>query len=38
MIKLYRFDSENNEWKFYDYGVPALAEKYCLQGYVCQFG
>ena len=35
MIKLYRF--ENNQWKFCDYGMPALAEVYCRQGYICQF-
>jgi len=32
MIKLYKI--VNGEWKFVDYGVPAMADKYTEQGYV----
>lgn len=32
MIKLYKL--VDGEWKFVDYGVPAMADRYTAQGYI----
>ena len=32
MIKLYKL--VDGEWKFFDYGVPAMANSYTAQGYI----